>query len=376
MTPAEALAHPTWNMGPKITVDSATLANKGLELIEAHWLFDVPLRPHRGGRPSDLRRARARPLPRRSAARPRRPARHARADLLRPHVPGSRRHPRSRSSTSSASTSRSRRPTRRVPDARTRACGGERGGTAPCAFNAANEVAVEAFLAGRIGFLEIAAIVEETLSRIDGAAARDLDDLMAADAEARRLAARGYSRHDDLRRDRRPGRSDPRPRARPLRRLARARDAPAALLHRVPARDPQDDAERDRVRARRDPARRLREDPGDAPAGAGRRRRGLLASLPGGAGAERRDRAARNALAAGDHDAARDSLRVLARARRRRSELSPQAASSAERARRPRATRSARTPTGARRPGSASSRSRRACPRTSSSRSFSSRGST
>ena len=52
-------------------------------------------------------------------------------------------------------------------------------------------MAVEAFLAGRIGFLEIAAIVEETLSRVDGAAARDLDDLMAADAEARSLAARG-----------------------------------------------------------------------------------------------------------------------------------------------------------------------------------------
>jgi 1-deoxy-D-xylulose-5-phosphate reductoisomerase len=68
---------------------------------------------------------------------------------------------------------------------------GERGGTAPCAFNAANEVAVAAFLEGRIGFLDIAAVVEETLARIDGAAARDLEDLVAADAEARRLAARG-----------------------------------------------------------------------------------------------------------------------------------------------------------------------------------------
>ena len=68
---------------------------------------------------------------------------------------------------------------------------GERGGTAPCAFNAANEVAVAAFLEGRIGFLEIATVVEETLSRVDGAAARDLDDLVAADREARELAARG-----------------------------------------------------------------------------------------------------------------------------------------------------------------------------------------
>ena len=60
---AEALAHPTWSMGRKITVDSATLANKGLELIEAHWLFGIPYEPDRGRRPPDLGRALARPLP-------------------------------------------------------------------------------------------------------------------------------------------------------------------------------------------------------------------------------------------------------------------------------------------------------------------------
>jgi 1-deoxy-D-xylulose-5-phosphate reductoisomerase len=68
---------------------------------------------------------------------------------------------------------------------------GERGGTAPCAYNAANEVAVAAFLEGRIAFLDIADVVEETLARIDGAPARDLDDLVEADEEARRLAAKG-----------------------------------------------------------------------------------------------------------------------------------------------------------------------------------------
>src|SRR5262249_305611 len=66
---------------------------------------------------------------------------------------------------------------------------GERGGTYPCAYNAANEVAGAAFLDGRLPFPGIAAGVEETLRRIDGAAARDLDDLTAADAEARRLCA-------------------------------------------------------------------------------------------------------------------------------------------------------------------------------------------
>jgi 1-deoxy-D-xylulose-5-phosphate reductoisomerase len=190
-TPAEALAHPTWSMGRKITVDSATLANKGLELIEAHWLFGVPYDDievvvH----PTSVVHALVR----------------FRDGALLAHVGL----PDMRVPISYALTHPDRAPTPvpqldlagldlsfEAPDtdafpmlALARAAGG-RGGTAPCAYNAANEVAVEAFLDGRIGFLDIAALVEETLSRVDGAAARDLDDLVAADAEARRLAARG-----------------------------------------------------------------------------------------------------------------------------------------------------------------------------------------
>jgi 1-deoxy-D-xylulose-5-phosphate reductoisomerase len=191
VTAADALAHPTWNMGPKISVDSATLANKGLELIEAHWLFELPY--HRIEvvvHPTSVVHALAR----------------FRDGALLAHVGL----PDMRVPISYALTYPDRAATPvpqldlvgldlsfEAPDldafpllALARTCG-ERGGTAPCAFNAANEVAVEAFLAGRIGFLEIAAIVEETLSRVDDAAARDIDDLMAADAEARRLAARG-----------------------------------------------------------------------------------------------------------------------------------------------------------------------------------------
>src|SRR4029453_18145004 len=67
---------------------------------------------------------------------------------------------------------------------------GERGGTYPCAFNAANEVAVEAFLGGRIRFLEIAATGADALAAVSGAPARDLDDLVAADADARQAAGR------------------------------------------------------------------------------------------------------------------------------------------------------------------------------------------
>jgi 1-deoxy-D-xylulose-5-phosphate reductoisomerase len=66
---------------------------------------------------------------------------------------------------------------------------GERGGTYPCAFNAANEVAVAAFLDGKIGFLDIAGLVEEALAQVDGAPVRDLGELVEADAGARRLAA-------------------------------------------------------------------------------------------------------------------------------------------------------------------------------------------
>src|SRR5204862_7656190 len=64
---------------------------------------------------------------------------------------------------------------------------GERGGTYPCAYNAANEVAVQAFLEGRIGFLDIAALVEDVLARVDGAPARDLEELVEADRRAREL---------------------------------------------------------------------------------------------------------------------------------------------------------------------------------------------
>ncbi len=189
VTAAEALAHPTWTMGPKITVDSATLANKGLELIEAHFLFRRSVRPDRGRRPPDLGRPRARPLPRRRRARAPRLSGHARADLLRAHLSRARGDAGAGARPRGGADARVLGPRPRdVPAARaSRATAGERGGTYPCAFNAANEVAVAAFLDGRLPFLGIADAVEEVLAAVDGAPARDLDDLVAADAEARRL---------------------------------------------------------------------------------------------------------------------------------------------------------------------------------------------
>jgi 1-deoxy-D-xylulose-5-phosphate reductoisomerase len=191
VTAAEALAHPTWSMGPKITVDSATLANKGLELIEAHWLFDVPYdRIEVVVHPTSVVH---------SLVRFRDGALLAHVGLPDMRVP---------ISYALTYPERAATPVEQLdlegltlgfeavdhdafPLLSLARAAAQRGGTAPCAYNAANEVAVAAFLEGRIGFLDIAAVVEETLARVDGAPARDLDDLHAADDEARRLASMG-----------------------------------------------------------------------------------------------------------------------------------------------------------------------------------------
>ena len=191
VTPAEALAHPTWSMGPKITVDSATLANKGLELIEAHWLFDVAYdRIEVVVHPTSVVHALVRFRDGALLA-------HVGLPDMRVPISYALTYPE-RASTpvpqldlAGLGLSFEAPDTDVFPMLSLARAAGERGGTTPCAYNAANEVAVEAFLDGRIGFLDIPSVVEETLSRVDGATARDLDDLVAADAEARRLAARG-----------------------------------------------------------------------------------------------------------------------------------------------------------------------------------------
>jgi 1-deoxy-D-xylulose-5-phosphate reductoisomerase len=189
VTPDEALAHPTWNMGPKITIDSATLANKGLELIEAHFLFSLPydqvevvVHPtsvvhalvrfrdgaalaHLGYPDMRVPISYALTYPER-AATPVPPLDLAGGLTLEFEAPDLEAFP--------------------LLDLARRA--GEQGGTAPCIFNAANEVAVAAFLEGRLSFLGIADVVGEALESADGSPARDLEDLVAADEEARRLA--------------------------------------------------------------------------------------------------------------------------------------------------------------------------------------------
>jgi 1-deoxy-D-xylulose-5-phosphate reductoisomerase len=191
VTPAEALAHPTWSMGPKITVDSATLANKGLELIEAHWLFGIPYdRIHVAVHPGSLVHALVRfrdgaALAHLGTPDMRVPISFAltypeRAATAVPHLdPGA-----GLTLSFEAPDSEAFEMLALAREA------GERGGTFPCAYNAANEVAVEAFLDGRLGFLDIPATVADALAAVSGAPAGDLDELVAADAEARRAAGR------------------------------------------------------------------------------------------------------------------------------------------------------------------------------------------
>jgi 1-deoxy-D-xylulose-5-phosphate reductoisomerase len=191
VTPAEALAHPTWNMGPKITIDSATLANKGLELIEAHFLFELPYdRVEVVIHPTSTVHALVRFRDGAALA-------HLGYPDMRVPISYALSYPQ-RAATPVPPLDLASGLTLEFepPDLETFPLlalareAGERRGTYPCAFNAANEIAVAAFLERRLPFLAIADTVAETLAAVDGAPARDLDDLVAADAEARRLAER------------------------------------------------------------------------------------------------------------------------------------------------------------------------------------------
>jgi 1-deoxy-D-xylulose-5-phosphate reductoisomerase len=186
VTPAQAVAHPNWDMGAKISVDSATMMNKGLEVIEAHYLFDMPeekikvlVHPEsvvhslvayidgsvlaQLGTP-DMRTPIAYTMawPERMKA-PLAPLDLTALSKLTFEAPDMARFPALRLARESLSA----------------------GGSAPTTLNAANEIAVAGFLEGRIGFLQIAEIVEETLNRLPRQAMSTLDEVNAFDAAAR-----------------------------------------------------------------------------------------------------------------------------------------------------------------------------------------------
>jgi 1-deoxy-D-xylulose-5-phosphate reductoisomerase len=190
VTPAEALAHPTWNMGPKITVDSATLMNKGLELIEAHFLFDLPYeRIEVVVHPTSVVHALVRLRDGAALA-------HVGYPDMRVPISFALTYP-DRAATPIAPLDFSSNLILEFspPDEEAFPClslaraAGEAGRTMPCVLNAANEVAVATFLDGRLPFLGIPEVVERTLNEVDGREARDLEELTAVDQEARRVAS-------------------------------------------------------------------------------------------------------------------------------------------------------------------------------------------
>ena len=196
VTPEQACAHPTWSMGRKISVDSASMMNKGLELIEACWLFDakpsqveVVIHPQsvihslvdyidgsvlaQLGNP-DMRTPIANALawPERidSGVAPLDLFAIARLDFQAPDE-------------------------ERFPCLRLARQAAEAGNSAPAMLNAANEVAVAAFLDGRVRYLEIASIIEEVLNLEPVVAVNDLEVVFTADAKARALVEQWLSRH-------------------------------------------------------------------------------------------------------------------------------------------------------------------------------------
>jgi 1-deoxy-D-xylulose-5-phosphate reductoisomerase len=188
VTVEEALAHPTWRMGPKITVDSATLANKGLELIEAHFLFGVPYaRIEVVLQPTSIVHSLVRFRDGAALA-------HLGYPDMRAPISYALTYPERAATPLPPLDLTSLTLAFEPPDVDTfpmlalaRTAGGC-GGTHPCVYNAANEVAVAAFLAGRLPLLGIAELVADALERADGASARDLADLVGVDGRTRALA--------------------------------------------------------------------------------------------------------------------------------------------------------------------------------------------
>jgi 1-deoxy-D-xylulose-5-phosphate reductoisomerase len=185
----QALAHPTWAMGGKITIDSATLMNKGLEVIEAHHLFGTPYEQidvvvH----PQSIIHSLIQLCDGSTLAHLGYP------DMRVPISYGLHRAERVDVPLRPLDLVELGALTFEAPDTETFSClrlareAGVAGGTAPCTLNAANEVAVHSFLSGQLPFVEIAAVIEETLTRLPASPVHSFDTLSEADAAARALA--------------------------------------------------------------------------------------------------------------------------------------------------------------------------------------------
>jgi 1-deoxy-D-xylulose-5-phosphate reductoisomerase len=191
VTRQQALEHPTWEMGGKITIDSATLMNKGLELIEAHHLFGIPYdRIDVVVHPQSLVHSLVHLNDGATLA-------HLGHPDMRVPISYALHYPeRADVAVPTLDLAEAGELTFEEPDSETFRClalaraAGEAGGTAPCALNAANEEAVAAFLDGRLPFSAIAEVVERTLDVVPAEPPTHFDDLFETDARARGVAAR------------------------------------------------------------------------------------------------------------------------------------------------------------------------------------------
>lgn len=189
VTPEQAVRHPVWSMGAKISVDSATMMNKGLELIEAARLFPLPserievLVHPQSAVHGLVQYADGSILAQLGTPDMRTPIAHALAWPARMQVAIPRLDLAAIGRLEFSAPDLDRFPALRLAREALQA-----GGGAPTILNAANETAVSLFLAGRLGFLDIAAVVEETLSALGPLGAGDLDAILALDEWARREA--------------------------------------------------------------------------------------------------------------------------------------------------------------------------------------------
>jgi 1-deoxy-D-xylulose-5-phosphate reductoisomerase len=189
VTVEQALAHPTWEMGGKITIDSATLMNKGLELIEAHHLFGTPYdRIDVVVHPQSIVHSLIQLCDGATLA-------HLGYPDMRVPISFALNHPeradvpvRALDLVELGALTFEAVDTETFPCLRLAREAAVVGGTAPCTMNAANEIAVHAFLRGRLRFVEIAAVIEETLGQLPAAPVHSFEALAEADAQARAVA--------------------------------------------------------------------------------------------------------------------------------------------------------------------------------------------
>ncbi|MDX1803794.1 MAG: 1-deoxy-D-xylulose-5-phosphate reductoisomerase [Alcanivorax sp.] len=189
VTPAQAIRHPNWDMGPKISVDSATLMNKGLEFIEACWLFDVsPAMVDVVVHPQSVIHSMVAYRDGSVLAQMGTP------DMRTPIACALSWPERVESGAQRLDFATLQGLHFEAPDLQRFPCLGlarqamESGGTATAVLNAANEEAVAAFLAGNLDFMGIAAVVEQTLAQVSAPACQDVEAVLDVDQQARRVA--------------------------------------------------------------------------------------------------------------------------------------------------------------------------------------------